>query len=43
MDIAVAMVSFFFLVGAWIVLPSSPKVKPEAHAKLDVVSRSAAA
>jgi hypothetical protein len=43
MDIAVALVSFFVLFGAWMVLPSSPKPKASAaHPKLDVAKRSAA-
>jgi hypothetical protein len=44
MDIAVALVSFFVLFGAWMILPSSPRPKAAsaAHPKLDVAKRSAA-
>ncbi len=44
MEIAVALVSFFVLFGAWMVLPSSPRSKAVSapHAKLDVAKRSAA-
>jgi hypothetical protein len=43
MEIGVALISFFALFGAWMVLPASPKTAVHApKAKLDVVSRSAA-
>jgi hypothetical protein len=42
MEITVALISFFVLFGAWMVLPSTPKAASLPHAKLDVVKRSAA-
>lgn len=43
MEILVALVSFFALFGAWMILPSSPRTFEGAKAKkLDVVARTAA-
>ncbi len=43
MEILVALVSFFALFGAWMVLPSSPRTVEAKQAKtLDVLARNAA-